>query len=630
MGGFLSFLGEEGVNKVASKAEGSSLGRAVMSLAGNKEYELGLTAAGKLAKTQIEEFHRIRLTALGEYTKNTDALKSWHQNDPVAMNAHPMKTSTINDFHNYATSNNHPVQNVTSKILSEDIDPKTGVSRNADLTMEQYNLKARGDARLKGIAGSFGDHYQNLAPVIAEHLEHSDPRIQMNARRVSEIVANEIKDTQVMKDRTGKYSPQSSSAVKMNTAFSQVNAFRKKLMGDSSSEIPMLRTDPTYYRPEDTERIAGKYFRMMQIPLVAIPHIGQYFHLPMTAPIEAMGKALLGYDKEEMQKTVEASGIFSNTQWDVIHSDILARTGKVAKWTNSPTAASIISKSIHQPTFNWMRLKQLSAAGSVGFHSAIYWAKGAMEGDKRAIAELIQMGIDPEEVSKQGGKLNEEQLSKGVYHFVNDRFFFQKTLDNSLWQNKNMIYRGAFMYHSFVNSEVTFLGKELSKMIKVGDYKGFAQFVGTLGILFPAVAPLLKSAELLGRTGSMQQAQAEVSKDYNNLSFGNGPGAFMTTYIDMLSHIGAMGAFKNYTSAIMGDRLANSLVGPMIGTMATDITDLVKAGMGKSGKPLGRDVLEQTVPVVGKPLSHQLFPTTKESSSGRPHKPSRPHRPKRR
>jgi hypothetical protein len=236
------------------------------------------------------------------------------------------------------------------------------------------------------------------------------------------------------------------------------------------------------------------------------------------------------------------------------------------------------------------------------------------------------MGIDPEEVIKAGGKLTEEQLQKGVYHFVNDRFFFQKTIDNSLMQNKNFFLRGAFMYHSFVNSEVTFLGRELNKMIKAGDYKGFAQFVGTLGIVFPAVAPLIKSAELLGRTGSMQQAQAELSKDYSNLSFGAGPGAFMSTYIDMLAHIGAAGAFYNYTNAIKGDRLANALIGPMVGTAITDITDVAKFAMGKSGKPLGRDIIQQTLPVIGRPISHELFPTTKETTTNRPHRPQRPRR----
>jgi len=613
MGGLLalaadSFTKGEGAEAIAGTLEKTSLGRDILSLAGNKEWETGLTAGGKVVGEQLAEYHRIRLSALGEYSKNVDALKNWHQSSDAARNALPLKTSTIGDIHDYAVKNNQPIQNVTKKILGQNLNPQTGLSNSSQMTLEQLNLYHRAQARLDGIVGSLGAHYENIAPIIAEQLEHTDPRIQMNGQRLASIVSNELKDTTFAK---GTKTPQAGSAVEMNRQFSIVNKFRRQ--GNSEArQIPLLNTEPTYTSPKEWERVASSLFRTMQIPLVAIPHIGQYFHLPMSAPISAIGKALLQVDKDSMLKTVESSSIHATTMWDVIHSDLLARSGKIAEWTKSPTAASIIQKSIHQPLFNWFRLKQLSAAGAVGFHSAIFWANAALKGNKRALAELAEMGINPEDVIKQQGKLTEEQLQKGVYHFVNNRFFFQKTIDNSLLQNRNFIARGAFMYHSFINSETAYLRRELVKMSKAGDIKGIAQFVGTLGIVFPAVAPLLKSAELFGRTGSLKQSKEELNKDYSNLAFQNGVGSFTSTYFDMLAHIGAAGAFYNYTNAIKGHRLANALLGPMIGTGVTDIEDVVNAGEGKTKKPLGRDILQQTIPVLGKPLSHILFPTTSE------------------
>jgi hypothetical protein len=190
-----------------------------------------------------------------------------------------------------------------------------------------------------------------------------------------------------------------------------------------------------------------------------------------------------------------------------------------------------------------------------------------------------------------------------------------------MYSNANFFMRSAFMYHSFVSSEAAYIGRELRKQFKAGDVKGIAQFVGTLGVVFPMVAPMLKSLELLARTGSLQQAQASAQKDYHSLTNPDSFGDFTSTYFDMLAHIGAMGAYYNYTQAIKGSRLANAVVGPMIGMGITDVSDSVNALRGKSGKPLGRD-LTQMIPVVGKPLSHRLFPTLKEQKEENP-KPSR-------
>jgi hypothetical protein len=328
-------------------------------------------------------------------------------------------------------------------------------------------------------------------------------------------------------------------------------------------------------------------------------------------------------DKQAMKDTIQASGILAHTQWDVIHSDLLARTGKIAKWTNMPTAASILQKTIHQPAFNWMRLKQLSVAGSVGFHAAQYWAGNAVKGNKAAIAELVEMGIDPQAVIARGGQLSEGELTKGVYHYVNNRFFFDKSMDNAMMQNKNVWLRSAYMYHSFVNSEATYISRTLRKFYASGNIKGIAQYAATLGVVFPAVAPMLKSLEVLARTGSPTLAANGMKKDYQDLTGQNGVGEFTSTYLDMLSHIGAMGAYHNYYSAIKANRLANAVIGPMQGMLLTDATDAVNAMRGKSYNPLGRD-LTQLIPVAGKPLSHKLFPTLKEEKELNP-KPTRNH-----
>jgi hypothetical protein len=614
MGGLLAPLGEMWAKSLEKEG---GIGSKLMSLVGNKEWELDISPEGKAIKAQLGEYQRLRSAALGESTKDSKAVLDWHQGSDATRNTLPLHTATIADLHAHAVKTNHPIQQVTNRIIRRGMNPTTGVSENASLTMAELSVKNRSLARLAGLNGSVGDKMQNVTPLIASLLEHPDPRVQLHGRRVADIVSNEIKDTRTYHEHGGDVT-KSSAKVQMNQSINTVNKFRAL---SEEKQIPKLNVNPTYTPVSNPERTAQEILRLVQIPFVAIPHIGQYFHLGMSAPLQSVGKALLRMNEDEMHSTLEASGILANTQWDVIHSEILARSGKLARWTNQPTAAEILRKTIHQPGFNYMRLKQLSFAASVGFHSAQFWATNALSGDKRALAELAEMGIDIADVQKQGGKLTEEQLTKGVYHFVNNRLFVNKTIDQSLYGNANFFMRSAFMYHSFVSSEAAYIGRELRKQFKAGDVKGIAQFVGTLGIVFPMVAPMLKSLELLARTGSLQQAQASMQKDYKSLMHPDSFGDFTSTYFDMLAHIGAMGAYYNYTQAIKGSRLANAVVGSMIGMGITDISDSVNAMRGKSGKPLGRD-LTQMIPVVGKPLSHRLFPTLKEQKEENP-RPSR-------
>jgi hypothetical protein len=614
MGGLLAPLGEMWAKSLEHEG---GVGSKLLSLVGNKEWELDISPEGKAVKAQLGEYQRLRSVALGESTKDSKAVLDWHQSSDVTRNALPIHKTTVADLHAHAMKTGHPIQQVTNRIIQRGINPTTGASDNAGLTLKELDIKNRSQARLTALNGSVGDKMQNVTPLIASMLEYPDPRVQLNGRRIADIVSNELKDTRTFHERGGDVT-KSSAKVQMNQSINTVNKFRAL---SEDKQIPKLNVDPTYTPASNPERTAQEVLRLVQIPFVAIPHIGQYFHLGASAPLQAVGKALLRMNEDEMHSTLEASGILANTEWDVVHSEILARSGKLAQWTNQPTAAEIIRKTIHQPGFNYMRLKQLSAAAAVGFHSAQFWATNALRGDKRSLAELAEMGIDIADVQKQGGKLTEGQLQKGVYHFVNNRFFVNKTIDQSMYGNANFFMRSAFMYHSFVSSEATYIGRELRKQFKAGDVKGIAQFVGTLGIVFPYVAPMLKSLELFARTGSLQQAQASMQKDYKSLTHPDSFGNFAGTYFDMLAHIGAMGAYYNYTQAIKGSRLANAVVGPMIGMGITDISDAANALRGKSINPLGRDVT-QMIPVIGKPLSHRLFPTLKEQKE-ESSKPSR-------
>jgi hypothetical protein len=561
-------LGKGSFEEGMSKLESSGVGKEFLNLTGNKEYELELHPGGQAIKKMNDDFIRIRAQALDKEIK---------QISPTA---------------------------------APDI-------------RERQMIQAKSKARLAAISTVYGQHFENATPIIAGMLTDKDPRVVMNAHRIADIISNQTHDTVtsvtfgkgIIKKDIGSYAKAS-----MNAAFNQANKIREPLDLD---KIPLLDTEATYKNPTQREHTARRVANTILTPFVAIPHIGQLFHIPADSPLTAIGSSLLGVDRAEATKIKEASGIFSSTLWNTMYRDIRGERGKIAEWTNSPEVGKIIARGIHQPGFNWLRKLQLNIAGTVGFHSAIYWAHNfAASGDKRAAAELTEMGINLANVLKQGGKLTDDQLAQGVYHYTNNRFFLDRDIDQSLYANRNVIARSAYMYHSFVNNEAAYMRRTLLKMHAAGDYKGIAQFAGTIGIIFPFVAPLISGAEEMARTASFKQGVGETENRYRRMFHPSSTYDWISNYLALLSHIGAGGVYFNYINAIHAHRFVSAMAGPMIGAVGEDIEDTWNAATttNKEGehpwKPLLRDALKQTIPVVGSPLAHHLAPTTAEEKEG--------------
>lgn len=619
MGGFLSGLAEAGGEALSSAAkeatgrmEESGFGRTVLNLLGNKGHELELTPEGQTIQGMDNEYIRLHAQALKQETEKLAAVRKWHQSDDSARNALPEKIATMAQYHAHAVATGNPIASVTKSILDRD-------AGNAALTQRELMIRNEQLARLAALPGSYGAEFEHVTPIIARMRQSTDPRIVMLGQRYADIVSNQVRDTRMMTTFQGTKGYESVAKITMNKAFMSANKIYEKL---EMPKIPLLESDATYFKQGEKERLAHRVLNMMMIPFVAIPHIGQLFNPVMGSPLSAIGATLLRMNHDEMAQTVDAAAISTNTIWQAMYENILGETGKVADFTNSPTLGKILGRTVHQPGFHFVRNWQLNLTGAVGFHSAIYWAHNFAEsGSKRAAAELLEMNIDPADVLKQGGKLTEEQLQKGVFHYVNNRMFFSKSIDNSLWQNRNPFIRSMMMYKSFVNSQMTFMQREFMKMLKAGDLKGLAQYVGTIGILFPAVAPLLSGAEVLARTGSMQQAGGEVQSRYERMTSPSGVGDWAENYIALISHIGAFGIFLNYVNAMRSHRLAATMLGPMGGALTTDAEDSWNAVFspsvkgGHNVKPIERDLLKQTIPVFGSELAHQLAPTKKEQGS---------------
>jgi hypothetical protein len=245
----------------------------------------------------------------------------------------------------------------------------------------------------------------------------------------------------------------------------------------------------------------------------------------------------------------------------------------------------------------------------------MYWAEQAAKtGDKLAIRELEEMGLNSKAIIARGGQLTDEEKIQAVWQFVNNRVFVDKVMDRSLMASSNPWGRMLTMFHGYVSNQQAFMRRELQKMLDAGDYKAIAQFAGTVGVIFPAVAPLIASAEMLGRTASPTAAKKELEAKYTQLVNPKGVG----DYLDLISYFGAWGTMHSFMQAAHNDRLALAAVGPIFGSAIRTAQDVINYAIPttKSGKrnirPIGKDILQQTVPGLGNIASNVLLPTRRK------------------
>ena len=616
MGGFYSAVADfasKGLDKLASNDTGAKL----IDFAGTRAMERARTPQGQLVAKYMDLYKSESAKALQGLDSSHRTLTEGIQKDSALRNAFSLDKTPLRDITNHLTRVNHPLAPVASRLEAQ-------TSGNFERTLKDIHTSNMAQAHLIGIQQSLGKNFENLVGPIMELQEHPDPRMLTHANRLLEGVSSELKDT------TSKFLPSGAktqvSAVKdkVASALATVNKAREAMRRQGVSGVKMLLpkaidTSPSYTKAGEVEKRVSNWIRMVQVPLVAIPHIGNYFNLGATAPLKAIGRALLSGNDTQVKQAVEASASLAATMHDIMHAFIEGKTGIVSKTPFlGPTAGDMLYKITHTPGFNYLREKQLWLGAATGYHAAIDWASQAAKGDKRAIAELTEMRLEVKGIVQRGGKLTPEELSQAIYHFTNNRFFMSRLQDQSLKSNSNLWMRSATMYHSFLNSQVSFMRREMDKMMKAGDITGIAQFVGTMGIVAPLTAPFIKSLEVLGRTGNPGTAVQSVKDDYSKLGGSKGITPAMVEYLDLVAHSSGIGVFMNYMNAAQNHRLQAAFAGPVISTPLTLAEDTLSGALhtDKKGKhnfkPAVRDALQDSIPVLGKPLSHWLAPTTKE------------------
>jgi len=593
--GAMDKLGSSGVKKMAGETF----------IAQEEEFKLSPEAMKAGARLKDYDFKRQQI--LNELYKPANAVHEVIKNDSTQLQ------STLGKIHSDLKNQNHPTASHTAQIIG--LDPK-----NADMTLPEYSSKIIAQARLLSHDQNIGKNNALLIGDIMPLYESGDPVAEAHANALLNIASNQFHDatrTLEVNELGASLSGVDQSKVKidMKKALQLENKYRTANdMEPLHVDLKKFDTSNVHERTNVIERFASQRARWYLAPMIAVNHISTFMNPLLSTPLESISKAMGGMGNGEIKELMDASAVFASQNFHMLSEDMLNETGRIATKIEMPEAGRLYGQIFHNPGFNFIRKAQLKASALMGYHATNYWASKAVEGDKSAILELKELGLDPEEIIKRKGELTREEKIKGMYYFTNDRIFISRPFDRSLNATRNPWTRMLTMFHGYVSSQQRFMRRELQKKFEAGDYIGIARLAGTVGLMFPMMAPMLKAAETFARTASPDRALQGMQSDYKHLTHPQSVAQYVAEYLDMLSYFGSWGIMHGFITASHGDRLALALMGPIAGDAVRTGQDAINftTKSTKTGKhnikPLAKDLLQQAIPGAGNIIANQVYP----------------------
>jgi hypothetical protein len=608
-----------GITAPIAEAAGDVLGKAYDAMSETKAGRGGIEALWSMARSfighpegetvwkMVEDGVAARHQTLGPLMKPVNDFQSAVRKDSNLAKLHNYDKASLSQIHNSLKSSGHPAAATLAPLMSD--------ASNHPLTISQLEGKFHAQANFNGRTVAFGKDAENLAATVYPMLKSSDPLDVSRANAWLGIAAEVFKDTEDIPGAGLR------SGIKSDVR-AYVNKMEKQY-GGGSNIAKGMKISPEWTPPDKygVEKAAGSYAMNFLAPGIAVVHLSDFFKLA-TLPSQVLMKTFMTMGDKDLRELKWSSGIFNHTMHSIYHNDFLYRTGKMARTTGLPDASAMIQKMYHTPLFNNERMTQLSIMGSAAYHATQLWAKQAVHGNARAIEELKELHFDIPSVIRRNGELTEDELKNAVFNFTNNRLFIDKPLYRSKLSQSSPFFRIALMFHGYISRESQFIVHELSKGMRANDYAGLAQFVATIGLLYPTAAPMIDSLGVLTRTGSPSDAYDRMKQDYGSLVEPKGFGDFATTYLKLIAHFGGAGVFTNYLHAALNHRTASALLGPAPGVAAGFGDDIGTASHTRQRtgdhnfEPLERDLLHYaTIPILGSWVEHYALPTRAEKGS---------------
>lgn len=359
-----------------------------------------------------------------------------------------------------------------------------------------------------------------------------------------------------------------------------------------------IRPGSAYSPPPQAEIAVKDMSRMVNLPLVSIPHVLQ-------APLNGLAvngvRASLAAAGEYMRDPASARAF-------------AARVGAMSQETAYEIMAAQKKSSTFQILLDPLR-KVFSAERRVGIaYSAIMGKHAALEAaetlfksngrDKAASLQLKLLGLEPSTVMNQGGRLGPEDIEKAAYRSADEIMGFRSLRETPMVWEKNAAWRIGATYKQYGYRTMRIHQRMLTQAYRGEGLLGVAKLAALYATVFPVAGEMIKAAE---GVFTLQNPWNKEHQDRN---------LFHSEYIDALAMAMGFNLIYGATRSATFQKMANFLIGPIFSTGSDLLQDVVRANPKKNASMLedveyrAKNVAKDVVRRGGLPgrwISHQFF-----------------------
>lgn len=359
-----------------------------------------------------------------------------------------------------------------------------------------------------------------------------------------------------------------------------------------------IRPSSAYTPPPEAEIAVKDLSRMVNLPLISIPHALQ-------APLN--GLAVNG---------VRAS---MRAAWEYMRDPasaraFAARVGAMSQETAYEIMAAQKKTSTFQilldplrKVFSAERRAGIAYSAVMGKHAAIEAAETLYKSsgtDKASTMQLKLLGIEPSTVMHQGGRLGPEDIEKAAYRSADEIMGFRSLRETPMVWEKNAAWRIGATYKQYGYRTMRLHQRMLTQAYRSDGLLGVAKKAALYATIFPIAGEMIKAAE---GVFTLQNPWDKQHTDANLMH---------SEYVDALAMAMGFNLIYGATRSATYQKMANFLIGPIYSTGSDLVQDVMRANPSKNAsmiddieyraKNVSKDVLRRGG-LPGRILSKQIF-----------------------
>lgn len=311
-----------------------------------------------------------------------------------------------------------------------------------------------------------------------------------------------------------------------------------------------IRQTVKYTKASEVENQLKRSLSWMYTPLIALPHVGQLSNIILDNSIKDVAQGVgeyfsKGITKRQFQQDLLDSG----TMFEENRMQILA----------DAQGGGLMRKLVDHPGFSHVRRVEISVAAATGKHAAINAAeKFNRVQDSWSGHTLAKLGINPQEVLRQGGALSPEQIQKAMYSEANRTIFMRDALQTPWRWEENIGMRLNSQYRHYIFRQGRFLSEVFKNSYKFGGGSQLTKAIATYAIVYPVFGEIVHSLE------NLATAQNPFHRD-SKTWYGEG--------FDALGHSAGLAIFYSMWRSAQYNNGAGFFTGPALNTV-------IDVGMG--------------------------------------------------